>query len=209
MPASSTILYYIHDPMCSWCWGYRPTLLLLRENLPEEVSWQNVLGGLAPDTDEIMPEHDRQKVHGHWRQVQSTVGSEFNFDFWTKCQPRRDTYKACRVVIAAAQQDAEEIMIEAIQRAFYLRAKNPADPETLADLAAEQGLDRALFVKDSGSVETANEFQRQLLLRTHLNVWSFPSLVLQHRSRLIPITHDYQGYESTLEQIRACIAHGI
>ncbi|MFT6977114.1 MAG: putative protein-disulfide isomerase, partial [Shewanella psychromarinicola] len=21
----NTTLYYVHDPMCSWCWGYRPT----------------------------------------------------------------------------------------------------------------------------------------------------------------------------------------
>jgi putative protein-disulfide isomerase len=209
MPTSSTVLYYVHDPMCSWCWAYRPTLLQLRENLPEEITWQNVLGGLAPDNEEPMAEQTRQMVQAHWLEIQTSIGTEFNFDFWTKCQPRRDTYKACRAVIAAAAQDAEEAMIEAIQKAYYLNARNPSDPETLADLAAELGLNRALFVGDFGSLPTATELQRQLSLRRQLDVWSFPSLVLRNQSDLIPIKHDYQGYESSLAEIQGYITPAI
>ncbi len=202
------ILYYIHDPMCSWCWAFRPCLLQLRENLPEQISWQNVLGGLAPDSDQPMPEQTRQIIQGHWRRIQSDIGTEFNFDFWTQCQPRRDTYKACRAVIAAACQDAEEAMIEAIQKAYYLRAMNPSDPETLADLATELGLDRLLFVKDFYSEKTEAELRRQFLLRDGLNVRSFPSLVLKHDSRLTIIQHDYQNFRVSLAEIQSCLAPG-
>ncbi|MCP4060185.1 MAG: DsbA family protein, partial [Pseudoalteromonas sp.] len=24
---TQTKLIYVHDPMCSWCWGYKPTWL--------------------------------------------------------------------------------------------------------------------------------------------------------------------------------------
>lgn len=203
-----TVLYYVHDPMCSWCWAYRPCLLQLRGNLPEEVSWQNVLGGLAPDSDQPMPEQTQQMIQGHWHRIQSSIGTEFNFDFWTQCQPHRDTYKACRAVIAAASQDAEEAMIEAIQKAYYLRAMNPSDPETLADLAAELGLNRSLFVEDFYSLKTEAGLHQQFLLRDGLNVRSFPSLVLKHDSKLIPIRHDYQDFQPSLAEIRNCLAAG-
>jgi len=201
LSASVHTLYYIHDPMCSWCWAYRPILLQLRENLPEGIRWQNVLGGLAPDSDQPMPEETRQMVQGHWKTIQSSVGTEFNFDFWTQCQPRRDTYKACRAVIAASRQQAQEEMIEAIQKAYYLRAMNPSEPETLADLAAELGLNRSLFVEDFCSAQTEAEFRRQLSLRAKLNVRSFPSLVLEHESVCTPITHDYLDFKLSLTQI--------
>ena len=204
MRTPSATLYYIHDPMCSWCWAYRPCLLELRENLPDELSWINVLGGLAPDNDQPMPEQTRQMVQSHWRQIQASIGTEFNFDFWAKCQPRRDTYKACRAVIAASNQHAEESMIEAIQKAYYLRAMNPSEPETLADLAAELGLDRVLFVEDLGSVQTEAELQRQLLLRDSMNVRSFPSLVLQHGSKFKPVSHDYLDFRKTLVEMHGC-----
>lgn len=203
--ASPGVLFYVLDPMCSWCWAYRPVQQKLRDELPAGVRWRNVLGGLAPDNDQPMPEATRQMVKGHWRQIQSTVGSEFNFDFWTRCQPRRDTYKACRAVIAAARQAAEESMIEAIQKAYYLRAMNPSEPATLTDLAAELGLDRERFEQDLVSAETDAEFRRHLELRRRLGVRSFPSLVLELSGMIIPIRHDYKDHRSSLAEIRQCL----
>jgi putative protein-disulfide isomerase len=200
---TSSTLYYIHDPMCSWCWAYRPSMLQLRKNLPAEISWQNVLGGLAPDNEQPMPEETRRMVQGHWRKIQSSIGTEFNFDFWEQCQPRRDTYKACRAVVAASWQQAEEAMIEAIQKAYYLRAMNPSEPDTLADLATELGLDRSLFVKDFNSEQTETELHRQLLLRAQLGVRSFPSLVLEQGSKRTFIAHDYHDADISLKQICA------
>jgi len=187
--------------MCSWCWAYRPGMLLLRENLPGEIKWQNVLGGLAPDCDEPMPEQTRSMVQAHWRQIESSIGTKFNFDFWTKNQPRRDTYKACRAVIAASCQNAGERMIESIQHAYYLRAMNPSEPSILEGLAVELGLDSARFMKDFASAQTEAGLRSQLLLRDKLGVRSFPSLVLEHESRYTLIGHDYQNYRNSLEEI--------
>lgn len=205
MPTKPSILYYVLDPMCSWCWAYRPCMLRLREGLSTEIQWQNVLGGLAPDNDQPMPEQTRQMVQAHWRQIQTTVGSEFNFDFWSKCQPRRDTYKACRAVIAASYQQAEEGMIEAIQKGYYLRAMNPSEPETLADLAGELGLDRSRFLDDLASVQTEAELQRQLQLREKLKVKSLPTLILEHGTRYTTINHDYHDVSITLDTIQRII----
>ena len=202
MSNMSNTLYYVHDPMCSWCWAYRPVLLQLRDHLPADIRWQNVLGGLAPDNDQPMPEDTRRMVQGHWQKIQSSLGTEFNFDFWTKCQPRRDTYKACRAVIAADRQQAGEAMIEAIQKAYYLRAMNPSEPETLGDLALEVGLDRDQFMQDLSSARIESELQRQFGLRRQLNVWSFPSLVLEYDSAYSPIRHDYQDFRPTLTEIQ-------
>jgi putative protein-disulfide isomerase len=205
MPDTSNTLYYVHDPMCSWCWAYRPVLLQLREHLSADIRWQNVLGGLAPDSDQAMPEETRRMVQGHWQKIQSSLGTEFNFDFWTKCQPRRDTYKACRAVIAADRQQAGEAMTEAIQKAYYLRAMNPSEPETLANLASELGLDRPGFEEDMVSAQTEAELQRHFSLRRRLNVWSFPSLVLEKDAVCYAIRHDYQGFTTSLNDIQVCL----
>jgi len=195
------ILYYVHDPMCSWCWGYRPTWLKLKAALPRHVRVENVLGGLAPDNDQPMPAEMQQVIAGHWKKIHSMLGTEFNFEFWTRCQPRRDTYKASRAVIVATASGLEEEMINAIQHAYYLRAMNPSEPETLVQLAGELGMDKDAFRTALISVDTEEEFRRQLYLARRLLVRSFPSLVLKTDDRTSPVTLNYQDYRVSLQEI--------
>ena len=49
-------LYYVADPMCSWCWGFQPVLEKVKEAVPEELSPVYIMGGLARDTDDPMPD---------------------------------------------------------------------------------------------------------------------------------------------------------
>lgn len=196
------ILYYIHDPMCSWCWGYRPTWSNLKASLPPGVEVVNLLGGLASDNEQPMPAELQQTIQGHWRKIQAMLGTEFNFDFWTQNRPRRDTYKASRAVVVAAGFGLEEEMIHAIQRAYYLRAMNPSEPETLVQLAGELGLDKDTFRSALVSEKTDQEFRRQVGLARRLGVRNFPSLVLMIKDSVNSVSLDYRDHRVSLQDIR-------
>lgn len=197
----NAILYHVHDPMCSWCWGYRRVWDQLRAALPDSIAVVNVVGGLAPDTDEPMPLDMQHTIAGYWHTVAEQTGAEFNFDFWEKCQPRRSTYPSCRAVLAAREQGAEQAMIDAIQQAYYLRAMNPSDASTLIALAGELALHVARFTEDLGSPAIQHALEQDFELRRSIGVNSFPSLVLALGSALIPIDVDYQTQQSSLDAI--------
>jgi len=199
-------LYYYHDPMCSWCWGYRPVADQLFSNLPTGVTRVNVLGGLAPDSDEPMPQNLRQAIPGYWKNIEELLGTEFNYDFWTECEPRRSTYPACRAVIAAALQEREEAMTDAIQRAYYLRAMNPSNLSTLETLAAELQLDTNQFAADIRSAEVETELQRQIQFSRQSPIRGFPSLVLEQDGELLPVQQDYHSAQVTLDHLRELLA---
>ena len=102
----TTTVYYVHDPMCSWCWGFSPALGELLAGLPAGVEVRRLLGGLAADSELPMGSAMRERLQDTWRNIQRRVpGTRFNFDFWTSCSPRRSTWPACRAVIAARRQD--------------------------------------------------------------------------------------------------------
>jgi putative protein-disulfide isomerase len=197
----AAVLHYFHDPMCSWCWGYRPTWLQLRAALPANIVVRNVLGGLAPDNDQPMPTELQATIRSHWRRIASELGTEFNFDFWTQCKPRRSTYPACRAVLAASAQDREEDMIHAIQRAYYLRAMNPSDQDTLVGLANELNLDVAKFCADLDSVRIQETLLQHIALARGWRVPGFPSLVLLAGEKKFSITLDYQRHQTSLDSI--------
>lgn len=83
------VLYYVHDPMCSWCWAFVPVWQQVQEQLAEwPVRIEYLLGGLAADSDVPMPEDMQHMLQATWRRIQQHVpGTEFNFAFWTDCQP--------------------------------------------------------------------------------------------------------------------------
>jgi putative protein-disulfide isomerase len=209
MTAATTELLHFHDPMCSWCWAFRPTWQQLRAQLPADLPVRRMVGGLAPDSDVPMEPAMRAKLESIWKAIQVRVpGTQFNFDFWTHCAPRRSTYNACRAVLAAKQlaPESEEPMIFAIQEAYYLNARNPSDISTLVALAGEMGLDATAFAALLTGPEIETLLQAEIGFARRAPINGFPSLLLQTPAGLYPIDLDYVNPEPMRRQIEAALA---
>jgi len=205
---SESSLFYVHDPMCSWCWGHRPQWMQLQAALPESVVVKNIVGGLAPDSDAVMPQAQQQAIAGYWQNIENLLGTEFNYDFWRDNQPRRSTYPACRAVIAARWQGREEDMILALQEAYYLKAQNPSDIAVHIKLATQIGLDSAQFATDLSSQKLQQEFIQELQFARSLPINGFPSMVLQHSGEIYVIPLDYKDCRGAIDTITEIISQG-
>ncbi|MEE9321240.1 MAG: DsbA family protein [Granulosicoccus sp.] len=180
-PVMPDRLYYIHDPMCSWCWGFRPVHDELINLLPDNIKWISLLGGLAPDNDTPMSPDMQASLQKIWHKIADTIpGTAFNFDFWIQNVPRRSTWPACRAVLLAAQQDASlaNKMTTAIQSAYYLDARNPSDTKVLVDLAMQIGCDTSHFEEELHSEQTRSKLMKQITFARQLGAQGFPSLIL-------------------------------
>lgn len=199
------ILYYIHDPMCSWCWGYRPTWDLLQKKLESEVQVHSLVGGLAEDSDVPMPENMQNFLQQTWHKISAELGTKFNFDFWSQCQPKRSTYPACRAVIVAREHQKESEMSLAIQEAYYLYARNPSEVSTLIELAESIGLDGALFAQEINSDKVNQQLMNEIAKVRTLPIQGFPSLVLAVGGELFPIRLDYKNWQVSYDLIYATV----
>jgi len=201
-------LYYIHDPMCSWCWGFRKVWNQVQKDLKGKIDIRIVVGGLAPDSNQIMSETMQKSIQQNWQRIQQHIpGTQFNYSFWQICKPRRSTYPACRAVIAARLQSEKfsKMMVLAIQQAYYLNAKNPSDDLVLIQLAGEIGLDSKQFEIDLSSDECKQLLDKELKLTASLNVNSFPSLILNYKNSNIKIPVDYTYKKAVLLNIQEVI----
>ncbi|MCY3771964.1 MAG: DsbA family protein [Gemmatimonadetes bacterium] len=201
------VLYYIADPMCSWCWGFSPVLEAVSGVLPHEIPIRYVMGGLARDSDDPMPEETRSYVQSQWRLVAERTGAEFNWDFWRDCEPRRSTYPACRAVIAAGVQrpDGTRAMFHAIQRAYYLEARNPSDTETLVQLAGETGLNTARFSEDLVSPRTDELLNEDFELRRSLHADKFPTMILEHDDNQLWLAYGYEEEDMVVDLLTSAL----
>ena len=203
------VLYYVYDPMCSWCWGYHPTWQLLQQNLAGAVNINYSLGGLAPDSYEPMAIEMQQFLQQTWQKIASQLGTRFNFDFWQLCQPRRSTYPACRAALLAREAGLEQEMYYAIQRAYYLEAKNPSNDEVLVQLAKGLGMDEQEFAENLNSQSTKQKLITEIEETRQLPISGFPSLVLQVEEQHYSIAIDYVDWQSSYQQIAKLIDSSI
>ncbi len=199
-------LIYCYDPMCSWCWGFRPTWTALQKALAkhidrEDLVIQPMVGGLAKDSDVPMSEDMKQKLQSTWHRIHDELGTEFNHNFWTDTVPRRSTYPAGRACLAARDRNLEMEMNHAIQKAYYLKAQNPSDMDTLAQCAEQIGLNKEGFLKSMAYIEAEQLLEKEVESARHLGLNSFPSLALLVGEELTYIPLDYKDHKTMQAQI--------
>jgi putative protein-disulfide isomerase len=194
-------LFYVVDPMCSWCYAFSPTWQKILDNLPSDIKVVYVQGGLAPTSTAPMPDDMQTMLQGVWKQIHETVGTEFNFDFWSNCTPRRSTYLSCQAAIAARGQGKEYEMISSIQKQYYLNAKNPSNRDTLEESAKMIGINIDKFCEDLESDDVISELREDFKLKNKLKINSFPSLILKYKNNYFPIKIEYNNSEKMLHHI--------
>lgn len=203
---SAPRLFYIYDPMCSWCYAFEAGWRRLQNRLPERIQVTYVLGGLAPDTNEPMPEDLRVMIRQTWQKIEKTVPDvQFNYAFWTSNTPVRSTYPACRAILAARKQRAAAgiEMRREIQKAYYQKALNPSKSEILIQCAREIGLDVALFTADLTSADIQAALEDELRLASLLNAFAFPSMRFQYQEQLHSIHVEYIDDEKMMNEIES------
>ena len=67
-------LVYVHDPMCSWCWGYAPSWHKLKAALESKLVVEYKVGGLAPDSQYPMPQNMQDMLQNTWHKNSSAIG---------------------------------------------------------------------------------------------------------------------------------------
>lgn len=194
-------LYYIHDPMCSWCYAFKPMLNKIVASLSNDIKLVYVCGGLAKHTDEPMPKDQQDKIKSIWKKIEQEVGTKFNYNFWERNTPQRATYLACQSLILARELNKEEAMLEAIQKAYYQKAQNPSKSEVLAKIAQSVGLDKEHFIANLNTLETQELLEKDLNLRRNLGVRFFPTLLLKYKKEIYPIAIDFNNSKKMITQI--------
>lgn len=197
-------LYYAHDPMCSWCWGFEPVRKVFFQTLPNDITIVRLVGGLAPDSSDPMPHEMQLGLQSIWKNIQRAIpGTIFNFDFWSNCKPRRSTYPSNRAVLAAKKQGDEfdELMTHRIQQAYYTEAKNPSNNDLLIQLAKDIGLNSERFERDLQSSFIQTELLETLSFAHQLGLTSFPSILYKVNDSFYPIQLDYNNVNNLMTQI--------
>jgi predicted DsbA family dithiol-disulfide isomerase len=155
-----------HDIACPWCRIGKANLeTALSEWTGEQVTvnWQPfLLDRDVPNDGVSVPEFYKAKfgaenldsMFDRVKTAGRNAGVEFNFETGVRA-PSQDAHR----LIWLAPAEAKQGVLEGLHQAYFNEGKNVADLETLADIAAATGMDRAETLarlqSEEGKAETA------------------------------------------------------
>lgn len=172
-------LIYFTDPMCSWCYGFSPTIEAIQAEFGERLPIRLVMGGLRPGTTEPMTEEAKASLRSHWAHVTEASGQPFDYAVLDPEGFVYDTDPAARAVVIVRNFDPQAAVayLARLQRAFYAERQDVTCGKVLADLAVEIGIDRAAFVAAFATEAARKETWTDYAVSQRAGVSGFPTLV--------------------------------
>jgi len=186
------VLHYIYDPLCGWCYGAEP-LAWAASTVPD-LDLELHGGELWPQPTHL-PEPTRLYIREADKRIAQMSGQRFGEPYHngllldaTMVLYSRPTIAA---VLAAQQLDPAKAlpMLKGIQHAHYEQGRRVVEPEVLADVAAECGLDRGEFSAALERAPVEQHIEQARGLMSAIGAQGFPAFVLQVGDDWYPVPH--------------------
>lgn len=189
--AKGTVLHYIYDPMCGWCYGAAPLLQAAREVDGLTIGLHG--GGMMTGSNrkQVSPQL-RNYVMQHDHRIAAMTGQQFGDDYFNglllDTAAVLDSEPPTTAILAAEAIAGRGLdMLARIQAAHYVQGLRVAEPAVLRNLAAEIGLEPALFDSKFAELEgaaTQAHIAASRALLARVGGQGFPTFVLQRGTQI-------------------------
>jgi putative protein-disulfide isomerase len=191
-------LYYIADPMCSWCWGFSPVARQIHDIYTEKIHFNLVVGGLRTGGTHVLNQELKTTLSEHWKEVEKLTGQPFNYEFAVPEGFVYNTEPSCRAVVVVRGLKPEKALgyFDALHEAFYVGNRDLTNTEVLAHIAEDFGVDETEFNNEFEEESTQQETVEDFAFGQNLGIRGFPSIVLKDERGLALLTSGYQPLDA-------------
>ena len=188
---------YVADPCCSWCWGFSPTIKALKDEFEKEVKFTMRMGGLRVGAEHVRDQARKDYVRETWSRVGDLTGQPFNLDVLEFDDMSENTEPGCRalIVMRAMAPDKTFAFMERLQYAFFADTKDITKDEVLADLAAEEGEERANFLARLTSGEAKEATENEFAAARAMGVNGYPTTIVRNGDNYKVLSAGYRPKE--------------
>lgn len=205
MEQSSEQLLYGYDPLCGWCFAFRPTMAAVRAAFPD-LPITLVMGGLVVGERVAPVSQSREYLISGLEQVRRTAGVSAGDAFYGGLL-KEGTYISnseppCRAVYVAQQLASQHAyaFADALPEAYYVHGLPLDDASVLAELATQHGIDGEALVHHWQSDAAKQGVQQAFREARAAGFNSYPTLAYQRGERAQMVGH-YMRPEQAVAQI--------
>ena len=181
----------VSDVVCPWCYlgkrrleealqklgrtdatvRWRP--FQLDESIPEQgLDRQAYMRGKFGDLSRLQSVHDRLVAYG------KEVGADYDFEAIARAP---NTLKAHRLIRWAGEAGVQDAVVDRLFRAYFEQGQDIGDVATLAEIAAESGLDREEIARRLASDEDEQAAQSEIDAWRRAGVTGVPFFIFNEK----------------------------
>lgn len=210
-PSPTTIVRYVGDPMCSWCWGISPVLKEINEFCKQQgFMFEITVGGLRAGGGDPWTPSFKEFLSTEWQHISRVTGQPFGYSLLSKPQFDYDTEPACRAVVSSqilieknlVPVDISLDFFSAIQRKFYVEGQDPKELGFYKDICEATEVPVELFMKIFNSDEAYKKTNQEFSRCRRLGVRAFPTLLLEKKDENIVLGTGYVSATEIIEKIK-------
>jgi putative protein-disulfide isomerase len=199
-------LIYGFDPLCGWCFAFRPTMAAVRAAFPE-LPIRILMGGLVVG-ERVRPiKHDREYLIRGLEQVRQTAGVAAGAAFFEGLLAQ-GTYVSnseppCRAVVVAKELNPTNAyaFADSLPEAYYINGRPLDDDGVIGDLAAAQGYDRAEFLEHWHSSSARDATQAAFAAAHAQGITMYPTLRYRKGEQITTVVRGFMTPADTVAQI--------
>jgi putative protein-disulfide isomerase len=183
-------LFYFHDPLCGWCYAAAP-LVDAAARVPG-LGIEMLAGGLWPEPFSP-PRELRERIRGWDARVGEMTGQPFGEAYLNGWLNDETTMLHSEPPIAAwlavrhADASLSLSMLNAIQRGHYVRGLRVVEPDVLAMLATELGVDASRYRDALAAIDAPGHIATTRVQMSRFGIGGFPAALLESAGRLAPL----------------------
>jgi predicted DsbA family dithiol-disulfide isomerase len=194
MTADPLPIDVVSDVVCPWCFIGKRRLerAIALADVPAVIRWRPFqLDATIPSGGKSRRDYLEQKfgsperigkMHEHIAKLGAELGIPFAFD---RIEISPNTLDAHRLIRWAGEQNAQEAVVEALFRAYFIEGRNIGEREVLADLAASAGMDRRIVLDRLASDDDRADVQADIVGAQRIGVTGVPTFILANRYGLV------------------------
>lgn len=199
-------LVYGFDPLCGWCFAFRPTMQAIRAAYPD-VPITLMMGGLVVGSRVGPVSESREYLINGLEQVRRTAGVSAGAAFYEKLLADgtyiSDSEPPCRAVYVAQQIAPDQAFdfADALPAAYYVDGQPLDSEDVLGALAAKHGIDAVTLLEHWRSDEARRGVQQAFMQARNAGFTSYPTLAYQRGDKLAMVAQGFAAPQQAVQRI--------
>ncbi len=202
-------IYYVYDPLCSWCYGFSPVIKKIKNTYEEQFDFQVISGGMQSGERKQPVSAIRDYLKGAYKNVTERTGVEFGEQFMEVLEEGNRMLDSVPPSIALSivkdLKPAETLNFAAtIQEAIYYDGFNWNLVDAYFPYLEQYDIESEEFKQKFEDPLYKEKTLEDFKLAANFGVTGFPSVILKKEDKYYLIAQGFVPYEqlqATIEQV--------